>query len=187
MKQTLFLLSFLTLSLFSKSQSFVELQMGGANYIGASINTGFHIRLSKDSTHLLRPSIGYGSILWNDFAENTSMVNIGMNYQYKNWGGGIEFAGFTPNPFKTIKPTHQLYYGNDMVDIIIYPNAHYTYTTKWDLYFKFSLGAYFAFEKYLEIEDYNYPLNPQYTYSEVMEFAGDVIPGAGVSIGYKFH
>ena len=147
-----------------------EAQIGGSNFLGISLNTTFDIQLSESGNHYIVPSLGLGILVpgWN---EPTSIIHTGLNYRYKKWGLGAEVSGFMRNPFGGDE-----YNISSFVDMIIYPNANYTFQTKTNWYFKISVGAYFAFSKQFYYESSK---NPMY-------FAGDVIPGAGFSTGYKF-
>ena len=60
--------------------------------------------------------------------------------------------------------------------MILYPNANFTYITASNLYFTISAGAYFAFDK-----NYHYEKDKSRIF-----FAGDVIPGGGIILGYLF-
>lgn len=164
-----FCILFLSGSLISKGQVKLEAQLGGSNFLGISLNTAFDIPLLKNNSHLLIPSLGLG-ILAPGWYEPTSIIHAGLNYSYKNWGLGAEVSGFTDNPFWGND------YYNDFANMIVYPNANYTFKTKSNWYFRVSAGAYFAFSK-------SYYYEP---YKSQMEFDGDIIPGAGFSLGYKF-
>jgi hypothetical protein len=65
--------------------------------------------------------------------------------------------------------------------MIVYPNINYTLNTKLPLYFNSSLGAYFAFSRTYDWNNWQ-----SGTPRAIMALQGDVIPGGGLSIGYKF-
>ncbi|HDY67153.1 MAG TPA: hypothetical protein ENH85_05105 [Candidatus Scalindua sp.] len=155
-------------SLVSYGQIKFEAQVGGSNFLGITLNTAFDINISDNGHHKIIPSLGLGFLVpgW-DYP--TTIIHFGLDYRYKRWGIGSEVSGFTINPF----------WGegyNPFVDMIIYPNINYTFGTKSSWYFKISAGAYFAFSK-------RYDSASEKTY---MGYDGDVIPGAGFSVGYKF-
>ena len=147
----------------------LEAQLGGSNFLGGTLNSNFKINLSSNRLHYLVPTVGIG-LLWPGWAGSTIILHTGLNYEYKNWGAGTELSGFTSNPF----------WGNsdesDFSDLIIYPNANYTFNTKSNWYFKVTAGALFAFTKSYEYGNSN----------SNMIFEGDVIPGIGLVAGYKF-
>lgn len=62
MKNSL-LLALLALPCFMFSQLKIEGQIGGANFVGYSINTELDIKLFKNKDHYLMPSLGVGSVL----------------------------------------------------------------------------------------------------------------------------
>jgi len=146
----------------------LELQAGGANFIGMSLNTSYDFALFANGYHKISPTIGLGALIRGS-EDPTSIIHGGLNYQYKRWGIGTEVSGFAVNPFWGNS------YTNSFVDMIVYPNFNFTYTSVSNFYFRVSAGAYFAFDK-----DFYYETNKSYMY-----FAGDVIPGAGLNIGYQ--
>src|SRR5689334_16116756 len=99
----------------------IEGQVGGANFLGLTINSRFQIVISKENDHRLTPSLGVG-ILSPAWDAPTMIVNAGLSYSHKDWGIGTEVSGFTENPFI---PSDQ---PRDFVDMIIYPNFNYTFT-----------------------------------------------------------
>lgn len=145
----------------------IEAQVGGANFLGLTVNTRFNIPLNRSKEHSLSPSFGIG-MLAPGWDEHTAIINTGLTYNYKSWGIGTEISGFTDNPFTTKTKER------DFVDMIVYPNFSHTHTFKSGLYFRISAGPYFAFSK---------TSGPE---SEVkrLKFQGDIIPGAGLSVGY---
>jgi hypothetical protein len=145
-----------------------EAQLGGSNFLGISLNTAFDIPLSVNGNHFIVPNLGLG-ILLPGWDIPTCIIHTGLNYQYKKWGLGSEVSGFIKDPF-----IGKDEFANPDVDMIVYPNANYTLTTNKNWYLRISTGAYFAFSKYFELD------------KSKMEFEGDVIPGAGLSVGHKF-
>jgi len=173
-KQKLFENKYFILMLFIFSQTSLavsqinfELQIGGSNFLGYSLNTSFDIPISKNKHHLIVPSIGVGALI-PGIGETQSIIRYGINYQFKKFGIGSELAGFNASPFLSSNSSL------GFIDVLVYPNVNYQWVFKSKLYIKLSAGAYFAFEK-------------QYlTESKTLDFAGDIIPGGGISIGYKF-
>jgi hypothetical protein len=169
MNKNLFCLVFLSSSLISFGQLNFEAHVGGSDFLGGSLNSSYEINLSQNRLHHLLPSVGFGFLL-PGWAGSTVILHTGLNYTYKNWGGGAEVSGFTANPF----------WGNsdesDFSDLIIFPNANYTFNTRSNWYFKVSAGALFAFAK-------NYEYGSSHS---KMVFEGDVIPALAVSAGYRF-
>jgi hypothetical protein len=151
----------------------LETQFGGANFLGATINTVLDIPLSRNGNHALSPTFGWGFLMpgWDG---PTTIVHAGLNYKYKKFGFGAELSGFTKSPFANIE---YYFFGGSFVDFIVYPNANYTFNILPNWYINVSAGAYLAFSKaYYDSQ----------SGMRKMEFLGDVIPGGGLSIGYKF-
>jgi len=150
-----------------KAQAKLEIQVGGSNVAGITINSAYDISLGKNP-HVLTPYFGIGMIvpIW---LEPSSIIHVGLDYHYKNCGLGTELSGFATNPFITSDNT------NDFVDLVVYPNISYTFGKHSNWYYKITAGAYFAFSKY-----YNSQVQ-----KTKMEFEGDVFPGIGFTIGYK--
>jgi len=159
---------FLT-SLSSFSQAKIELQLAGANFLGLTINSAYDISVSKNKKHYLSPSFGIG-LLEPSWDGPTSIINLGLDYRYKNYGIGCEISNFFDSPFGKDN-TH---YG--FVDLIVYPNISYTLSTKINLYFNISAGTYFAFSDRIDRD----------TGLTYIEFEGDVVAGGGLTAGYKF-
>jgi hypothetical protein len=174
----LLLTSFFILALHfsSLAQISFETQFGGSNFLGLTFNTRFEIPLDADKNHRIIPQLGVGFFApyWEHPEAFTMplIVQGALTYQYKRWGIGCETSGFTTNPF----------FGNGTgygptgwIDLLVYPNLNYTFGKgKW--YYRVSAGAYFA---------YSYYTNYQ-TYETNLEWEGDVIPGVGFSVGYRF-
>ena len=92
-------------------------------------------------------------------------------YKYKKWGLGTEVSGFVNNPFWGNDS------GNNFVDMIVYPNLNYIFSTQSNWYFKVSAGVLIAYEK-------SYNDNAK---KNQLAFSGDLIPGIGISLGYTFY
>jgi hypothetical protein len=125
---------------FSKAngQAGIEVQFGGSNFLGASINSKYTIPICDSCHHTITPSLGIGFLLptWD---APTSIFHFGVNYAYKRIGIGVEASGFTDNPFvSSTKSRH-------FVDGIIYPNLNYTFQFKSPFYISASAGLYFAY------------------------------------------
>lgn len=167
---TLFLIT-LFFAYDATAQTSIETQAGGANFMGITINSRFNIPLSRSKEHRLSPSFGIGMLAPGWDQQPTVIINTGLTYNYKAWGIGAEVSGFAASPFAaSSKP-------RDFVDMIVYPNLNYTLNIKPSFYLRFSAGSYFAFSKKID------PL----TEVSKFQFEHDVIPGAGISVGYKFN
>jgi len=164
----LFLLSSITLS----AQEKIEFQLGGANFLGCSVNAEFDIPINKDKEHFIMPRFGIGTLI-PKLEQNLAIANFGLHYRIKKVAAGVELSGFTLNPFLG-KETR-----NEFVDMIIYPNLNYSFTFKQlpKLYLKLSSGAYFAFSKDFDID----------TNKITLEWENDPIPGAGLTVGHRFN
>jgi hypothetical protein len=160
-----------------KAQLGIELQVGGANFLGASVNASYTVQLGKAGVQSLNTTLGIGALYpgWtnapNDYRITTVIYHAGLNYQYKRLGAGVEASFFAPNPFL------QVYSTTGLVDLIVYPNINYLVFNRESWYFKVSGGAYFAFDK----NSFSTDVLPQY------DFAGDVIPGIGITAGIKLY
>jgi len=170
MKKLILYLSIFFVASVTHGQVKVEALAGGSNFYGMSLNTAFNIPLSEDNDHLIVPVIGLGMLLpfWD---VPKCIIHSGLNYSYKKYGLGTEISGFINSPFWKKNEV----VSNDFVNMIVYPNANYNFPIKEKWYLGISAGAYFAFSK-----QYNYEQN-----SHRIRFEGDVIPGAGLSFGYK--
>jgi hypothetical protein len=172
-KQVIFSLMFVFGTLISNGQVKIEAQIGGSNFFyGLTINTAFDIPLSKNGDHILTPSIGNGFLpyFW-DNGSSSNIIHTGLNYSYKRIGFGVELSKFSD-----FLLSYYRYDDHNFVDMIVYPNANYTIIQKQHWYLGLSAGAYIAFSRYYKHE----------TGKPYMSFEGDIIPGAGVTIGYKF-
>ncbi len=149
-------------------QAKIEIQIGGSNFYGMTINSAYDIPVSKNHNRFLSPSFGVGLLLpsWDG---PTSIIHVGLDYTMNKFSIGCELSNFLPSPFGERD-------GPPDVDLIVYPNVSYTYTTKANLYFNLSAGAYFAYS-----DSYNYSSG-----QSKLDFQGDVIPGVGITTGYKF-
>jgi hypothetical protein len=165
-----FCLVFLTSSAISFGQLNFEAQFGGSNFLGGTLNSTYDIKISQNGLHRLTPIVGFGLLL-PGWAGSTIILHSGLNYSYLNWGAGAEVSGFTDNPFWGSS------YESDFSNMIIYPNINYTFNIKSNLFFKVSAGAWFAFTKESHYGDSK----------SKMVYDGDVIPGLGINLGYRFN
>jgi len=150
------------------SQARIEAKIGGSNFLGATINSAYDIAILEDGNQSISPSFGIG-ILFPGWEDPTSIIHFGLNYRLFKWGFGIETSTFFANPLWGDGG------GNGFVDLIIYPNVNYTIPINSNWYINISGGAYFAFSRSsnFQIEQTN------------LVFEGDVIPGGGLTVGYK--
>lgn len=152
----------------------MESQAGGSNFLGLTINVTKEIKLSENRNIILDPSLGFGFLLpgWDI---PTNIIHAGLNFKLRRLGLGIEGSWFINNLFVRRDKSED----SDFIKLLIYPNVNYTFIDKKRWYLRVSTGAYFAFDKQrtsanLELDHWK------------LAFAGDVIPGAGINIGYKF-
>jgi hypothetical protein len=143
------------------------MQMGGSNFTGVTINSVFNISIVPEKNFSIRPYFGIGIVI-PGLVEPMAIIHGGLDYQIGRWGFGTEVSGFTINPFL---PNQRR---QDFVDMLIFPNLNYTISTQYALYFKFSAGSYLAYSK-------NFTANGE---PSNFRFEGDIIPGAGITIGY---
>lgn len=152
----------------SHGQARIEAQLGGSNFYGLTINSAYDISISKKTSQYLSPSFGIGILApWWD--EPTSIIHLGLNYQRKNWGAGLEASTFPTNLLWGDGKQHSF------VDLIVYPNINYTLPLGSNWYTKISAGAQFAFTR----------MGNFYAEESRLELEG-AIPGGGISAGYKF-
>lgn len=156
--------------MFSLAQPKLEAQIGGADFAGITINSAYDINLGKSGNHRLIPIFGIG-MAWAWWLENMVITHIGLIYQYRQFGIGLESSSFGANPF------WGEFYPHSFVDLILYPNINYTIQGKGNWYFAFSAGAYFA---------YSVETGNSWNGHQGAEFEGDVIPALGFTAGYKF-
>lgn len=170
MRKILTLLAFLCVSL-SFGQIKVEGQLGGSNFIGATLNTVYEIPLGASREHRLIPKIGVGYLppFW---LESAFIFHAGLDYNYNNWGLGIETSSFQDLPF-VANPRFELV---NSVSVIFMPNFSYTFHYKNHTYLKLSTGILFAYGKYLNRAERKYEY----------QFEGDAIPSLSLSFGYRF-
>ena len=161
----------------TKSQLGIELQVGGANFFGASVNASYIVKFDKTGEQSLNTNLGIGALYpgWsngpNDYRITTIIYHTGLTYQYNRFGAGVEASFFAPNPLL------QGYSTTGFVDLIVYPNISYLIFNRKSWYFKVSGGACFAYD--------NNSLTPNVP--QQYDFAGDVTPGIGITAGIKLH
>jgi len=148
-----------------------EAQIGGSNFLGLTLNTAFDIKLSESGNHFIVPSLGVGITYLGD-GPIGSITHVGLNYRYKNLGFGTEVSGFSSCPL-----LGQFYF-HELVDVMIYPNANYTFQIRTNWYIIVSAGLIFGL-----YEDYHWNDNSIQPSSYI---ACMLIPWIGLSFGYKF-
>lgn len=158
---------FLTLS--SNAQDLrLELQLGGSNFLGMTINTEPLVRINEQNAIGIK--LGVGPMIPGWVEEPTLSVLGGLNYYWRRFGIGMDVSGFTGSPFQFS------YYGyNPDIDLIAYPNVSYTHDFNSGLYLRGSVGVWLAYDWY------------GYYGDEVkLQWAGDPIPGISLCVGYSF-
>lgn len=152
----------------ARGQSRIEIYVTRANYLGITINASHEIYLSKDHHQKLLPTVGIGLKVPDKFT-STKFLFFDLNYEYMNWGCGLELTRFIDERNSNMEGY------NDCSEILLFPNLNYTLNITSNLYIQTSCGAYFSFSKK--------QLSDAGVYK--FKFDGNVIPGIGVSIGYK--
>lgn len=154
------------------SQVNIELELGGSNFLGGSLNVERDFILNEHQT--ISAKLGLGGLFpgWPEVP--TALYKGGLNYSYDRWGFGVDATVFTLSPFSTAR------YFNEELDLLVYPNVNYKWKFSQSYYLKFNIGAYFAFAKSYNI------YGVEQSYFKNLEFQGDIIPGAGISIGTTF-
>lgn len=153
----------------SKAQISVESEIGGSNFLGLTINGTYSIPISDNQDKKIIPFFGLGMLV-PGYDDPTAIIHYGANYRNKKWGIGLDASSFVTPPF-----SNMVTYGS-FVDLILYPNISYCIDIKNKFYFKISAGGYFAFSGGLIFQN-----SPKGN----LEFEGDVIPGLGLTFGYK--
>lgn len=151
-------------------QSSVELQLGGSNFLGASVNYGHQFNINNRFS--ISPKLGLGSMLLPDYGTDM-IVHTGLEFRKRRWGLGAEASHFLPNPFLLENLR------SEFIALLIYPNINYKITFRNKLYMKFSAGMYLPFDRGVSSNQGTIIL-PSY------DFVDDLIPGAGITLGYQF-
>lgn len=172
MKHIQLLLLLFAFSMTASAQVKVDIQAGGANFLGLSINTELDIPVNREKGHVLMPRLGVGMLIPGLYSAS-SLVHVGLHYRIRKIGLGCEASGFFQNPFDRKGASN-----DHPADILVYPNLNYTFSfSKFPyLYLRISGGVYFAFDKVRDLLSDN----------EGLEWQGDPIPGAGLTFGYAF-
>ncbi|MFP4557196.1 MAG: hypothetical protein ACLFNU_10020 [Bacteroidales bacterium] len=168
MKKIVLGLILLFSSLIIQAQIRVDALVGGSNYLGASINVTKGFELFSNENQYIDMTIGLGHVL-EYYNPKTMLIHFRLNYKIKKIGFSVETSRFIENYIKDNELS------SDMVDLILYPNINYTFFTNRKFYLNISAGAYFAFDKF------SMP-----SAKSEWSFAGDVVPGAGLRVGYTF-
>lgn len=152
----------------------LESQVGGANFLGVSVNLATEKKLSREKDVVLEPRVGYG-ILLPGWDVPTDILHAGLNIRFNRFGSGIEGSWFIKSLFLKPDPTQF----SDFIQLLVYPNVNYRIIDRTNWYLRVSAGVMVAFDR-----QYRYPCidcDPTWKLS----FAGDAIPGAGINFGYK--
>lgn len=154
----------------SKAQFSTEIQVGGSNFLGATANLSYTFAVMTSPNHTFVPTFGLGLVSENWFGSPGGIVHVGLNYAYNRFGGGVEASIFQSLKRFTPKAISK--------EIIVYPHLEYTMIQKSHFYIDVSAGAYF---------DYSLSPGLDGTGPYALNFSGDVIPGAGLTTGWKFY
>lgn len=163
----LFLLFFLAVFVNGRTQTIVEGQVGGADYIGLSANAGYEWSLSKKNIHFLMPSVGLG-VMFPPMLDATPLLRGGLQYRFRGWGIGSEVTRL----FSTSR--------NNFVEMLLYPNISHTGEGKGNFYFRMSLGALLAYSRIYSFG----PLGSNRDDSRLKLEKG-LIPGGSLAIGFR--
>jgi hypothetical protein len=163
MKKTI-LVFFLTLNLYAQAQLNFEGQLGGSNFLGITARTETLMNLDKTATHSLGLTLGVGASIH----QSSLIIQSGLHYYFRNWGIGSEISGFSKNPFNANSLEPDLAF-------ITYPNVNYSFRFKKDSYLKVSFGVLLSYDRSYK-NDYNHTI----------QFAGNPIPGIGISHGIHY-
>lgn len=169
MKTSIFLFLLTLLSVTANSQIKLQMQAGGSNFLGMSVNISKEFDLGTKTNLSLEPDLGFGLLLpgWDI---PTNIIHSGVNLNWKQFGIGTEGSWFIKSPF-----VKQETLAAPDTRLIIYPDINYTIGFAKNWFFKVSAGAFFAFA------DRHHFYN-----DHALFFENDVIPGAGLSFGYIF-
>ncbi len=156
---------FLFVFLFNSSfaQHSIGLKLGGANFIGGSINYNYKLETNFLKERYILISTGLGYTPWGP----SYIFNGSISYHQKRIGIGIDHTRFYNEFF------FETYGSNNFIDLLLYPNISYQILNK-RIELTFSSGTYFAFSRYRISSN-----------DRKMSFLGDIIPGAGLSINYN--
>ncbi len=166
---SIFLFFFLCATSVAQAQWKLSTQLGGANFLGATLNVGYEYNLASKIPSSLEAQVGYGFLL-PSHGPNT-IINTQLKYKLKQYGLGLEAAFFHKKPFYK-----EGFDQSDFLDLLLYPNFSYTLPVLKSFFINFSAGCYLAFSR--ESIDY-------FTEGKLV-FEGDPIPGAGLTFGYIF-
>lgn len=163
----LFLFFFLGFVFIARTQTVIEGQVGGADYIGMSANAGYEWSLSKNRTHFLLPSLGLG-VMFPPRLKGMPLLRGGLQYRYRGWGIGAEASRLFSNS------------GNNFVEMLLYPNISHTGEGKGDFYFRMSLGVLLAYSRIYAFG----PLGMTHDDGRLKLEKG-LIPGGSLAIGFR--
>ncbi|MCF8239703.1 MAG: hypothetical protein K9I85_16180 [Saprospiraceae bacterium] len=159
-------------SMTALAQVKVDLQAGGANFLGFTINSEYDIPINREKERVMMPRFGVGMNI-PQYGTPSAIIHVGLHYRIRKFGLGGEASGFFRNPFVSRRAIH-----DPPADLMLYPDLNYTITfhNHPHLYLRISAGAYFAFEKTAD----------PFSGKETFKWQGDPIPGAGLNFGYAF-
>ena len=131
------LILFLFISNIAICQSSIGIKLGGANFIGASLNYNYTFYTNYTKDQYVDLSAGFGYSPWVP----SYLFNSSVSFHKKRMGIGIDHTRFYNDFFFRSNG------GNSFVDMIIYPNLNYCILNK-RIKVSVNAGAYFAFRKY---------------------------------------
>lgn len=170
MKRSFLILAFLA-SFASFGQTLnTEIQIGGTNFIGLSINAEGVWNLNDNNAIGLKLGLGVPVAFFDD-KEAISSTLIGLHYYYKDWGIGMEAAGYHAFPF--VSPLNTT--TSPEMDMMLFPNINYTFHLE-SSYLKVGAGVWMPMSYY--------PGAPGS--GELNAQIEDPIPGISLSWGISF-
>lgn len=160
-----FLVLFVFTGFYIQAQLNFEGQLGGSGFLGYTVKTEVLADLSETAPSSLGLSLGLGTSFHQ---EGALIYQFALNYYFGNWGLGSEISGFSKNPFFPNSNEPDLAF-------IVYPNLNHAFKLKNGDYIKVSAGILLAYEEATKTD-----------FSNAIQYAGDPIPGVGISYGIHY-
>jgi hypothetical protein len=139
--KTFLLLIVLSFSTTLKGQTYLEGQLGGANFMGASLNIANDVSCGVANRRTFSTSFGVGYLV-PQYEESNFNFHGAINYRGRRFGAGIEASRFF-----TINSERNRYYSREFVTALFHPNINYTLYSKEKWQFRFSVGALAALDQ----------------------------------------
>lgn len=151
----------------SRGQGRIEGQLGGSNFLAATVNGAYAIPMSyySPSFFVATTGVGRGISDWSI----APVVHAGCTLEYGRWGAGAEATYF----LERLVRNPMFWSFGDM--LLIFPNGNCRFGLGKGVYCRVSAGALLAFERGFNRLG-----------REELSYAGDAIPMAGLTLGYSF-